>query len=134
VHAPPPATSTLPKATVRETLAVLAGVVMPTVAKGVILRRPRVVAMAATLGLDRRAVRTLQRLLDPRPDDWPLIPFSAGPATCPGRQIVLLLASAWLADSLGGDVRLLPPVRLDPARPLPPTLDNFALRFAAQDR
>ena len=31
------------------------------------------------------------------PGDWPLIPFSAGPAECPGRNLVLLVTSALLA-------------------------------------
>jgi cytochrome P450 len=54
----------LPKATLGETLAVLADVILPTLAKGVLIRRPPVVALAERLGLDRRAVRRLQRLRD----------------------------------------------------------------------
>jgi cytochrome P450 len=53
---------TLPRASLADTLAVLAAVAAPTLAKGVIKRRPRVVAAAAALGLDALAVRTLQRL------------------------------------------------------------------------
>jgi cytochrome P450 len=52
----------LPKATVLDTLAVLAGVIIPTVAKGPIIRRPKVVAIAERLDLDRRAVKRLQRM------------------------------------------------------------------------
>lgn len=60
-----------------------------------------------------------------------LVPFSAGPARCPGENVVLLTASTWLAAVLGTDLalRLLSPNRPDPARPLPATLDHFALRF-----
>lgn len=29
-------------------------------------------------------------------DDWPLLPFSGGPAMCPGRNVVLLTASVML--------------------------------------
>ena len=45
-----------------ETLAVVAEVTTPVLARGVILRRPGVVAMAERLDLDVRAVRRLQRL------------------------------------------------------------------------
>jgi cytochrome P450 len=54
--------SALPKATLLESLAVGAGVFAPTVAKGAVIRRPKVVGMAETLGMDIAAVRTLQRL------------------------------------------------------------------------
>lgn len=63
--------------------------------------------------------------------DWPLIPFSGGPAMCPGRNLVLLLTSAMLAALLDQrQVRLQPPDRLNPRQPLPGTLNNYALRFA----
>jgi cytochrome P450 len=52
----------LPRASVRETLGVLADVITPNLAKGVIIRRPKVVALAERLQLDRRAVRRLQAL------------------------------------------------------------------------
>ena len=75
------------------------------------------------------------------PDAWldgtaeaaTLIPFSAGPAACPARELVLMLTAAWLAALLrhrdfaiaaGGGP-------LDPAR-LPATFDPFALRLAAR--
>jgi cytochrome P450 len=62
--------------------------------------------------------------------DWPLIPFSGGPAMCPGRNLVLLLGSAMLAALLNErELRLERLDRLDPSRPLPATLDNFSLRF-----
>jgi cytochrome P450 len=54
----------VPKATLRETLGIIAEVVVPNLAKGVIIRRPRAVAMAERLGLDRRAIRRLQQLRD----------------------------------------------------------------------
>jgi cytochrome P450 len=61
--------------------------------------------------------------------DWPLVPFSEGPAGCPGRNLVLLLASSMLAALLdGGWLALAPGRRLDPAR-LPGTLDPYTLRF-----
>jgi hypothetical protein len=65
------------------------------------------------------------------PEDLAIVPFSDGPAKCPGRQLVELLTSAMVAGILQqGDVRLTPPGRLDLARPLPGTLNNYALRFA----
>jgi cytochrome P450 len=69
-------------------------------------------------------------LEDGATESWPLIPFSGGPAMCPGRNIVLLLTSAMLAALLENrQVRLKPPDRLDPNRPLPGTLNNYSLRF-----
>jgi cytochrome P450 len=61
---------------------------------------------------------------------WPLIPFSAGPAICPGRNVVLLLASTLLAMLLRRcEFRLSEPSRLGPDHPLPGTLNPFRLRF-----
>lgn len=63
-------------------------------------------------------------------DAVPLIPFSAGPAVCPARNLVPMLASAMLARLLEScTVELTEPDRLDPAKPLPGTLDNYTLRF-----
>jgi cytochrome P450 len=45
-----------------DTLSVLLGVLVPTIAKGVIIRRPLMVALAEKLGLDDAAVVRLQRL------------------------------------------------------------------------
>jgi cytochrome P450 len=69
--------------------------------------------------------------LEPEPEaDWPLLPFSRGPAACPGRQVALLAGSAMLAALLrAGELRLEAPA-LAPGRPLPGILDHFALRFA----
>jgi cytochrome P450 len=64
--------STLPKASVRDTAGVTADVVVPTVSKGVIIRRPRVTRMADRMELDRRAVRRMQRLRD-RYGDGPVM-------------------------------------------------------------
>src|SRR3954452_18304586 len=54
----------LPRATLRDTLGMLGGVVGPTVAKGPIIRRHAMVALAERLALDRRAIRRMQRLRD----------------------------------------------------------------------
>jgi cytochrome P450 len=62
--------------------------------------------------------------------DWPLIPFSGGPGVCPGRHLVQMLTSAMLASLIRDrSVRLEPPTRLSPDRPLPGTLNNYSLRF-----
>lgn len=58
----------------------------------------------------------------------PLVPFSGGPAICPGRNLVLLLSSAMLAALLDDrQVRLKQPHRLDPGRPLPGSMDHYSL-------
>jgi cytochrome P450 len=63
--------------------------------------------------------------------EWPLIPFSGGPAMCPGRQVVLLVASLLLAELVAaGEWRLAPPPWLAPDAPLPGTLNHFAFRFS----
>jgi len=60
-----------------------------------------------------------------------LVPFSDGPARCPGENLVLLVASMLLGHLLTTrDYRPLDEHRLDPNRPMPATLDAFGLRFA----
>jgi hypothetical protein len=68
------------------------------------------------------------------PRNWPFVPFSGGPAVCPGRNLVLTLTSGMLAALLGDRaVTLRDPDRLPPGR-LPGMLDHFTLRFAVGDR
>jgi cytochrome P450 len=66
-------------------------------------------------------------------DDWTFNHFSHGPQGCPGASLSLLvgreLLSALLRDH---DVQLLSP-RIDPAKPLPHSLDYFSLRFGLTD-
>ncbi|OXM70076.1 cytochrome P450 [Amycolatopsis vastitatis] len=69
--------------------------------------------------------------LDGRAERNPaLVPFSAGPAVCPGRDLVQFCASTMLANLLRGHrfEQASGPV-LSPDRPLPATLDNFHLRL-----
>ena len=72
---------------------------------------------------------TPEAWLDGRADaDWGLVPFSGGPVSCPGRNVVLLLASHTLArlarlDLAVGRGRYLA------QDPLPPTMDHLGLRF-----
>ncbi len=64
-------------------------------------------------------------------DDPALVPFSAGPAVCPGRELVLLTASTFLAVLLRGRTpRFDRSAPLDGSAPLPGGLDPFALRLA----
>ncbi|MEE6295036.1 cytochrome P450 [Georgenia wangjunii] len=67
--------------------------------------------------------------LDGRADtSWSLVPFSGGPAGCPGRNLVLAVTSTLLSAVVGGlDARAEGPVRLDPAHPLPRTLDHTSV-------
>ncbi|MFG2734958.1 cytochrome P450 [Streptomyces harbinensis] len=62
-----------------------------------------------------------------------LVPFSAGPAGCPGEQVVLLTAGHWLAGLLAGTrYRTVSALRPGPDRPLPATFDHTGLRFTAR--
>jgi len=69
--------------------------------------------------------------LDGRAADNPaLVPFSAGPAVCPGRDLVLFCTSMLLAHLLREHrFELASGAVLTPDRPLPATLDNFHLRL-----
>ena len=67
--------------------------------------------------------------------DWPLIPFSEGAGGCPGRDLVLLTASATLAALLRRRRLTLDQADvLDANRPLPGTLDHFRLTFTVEPR
>ena len=69
-------------------------------------------------------------LNDDDDSDWALIPFSEGPAACPGRHLVLMLTSAFLSHLLEGPaLQLESAERLNAGGPLPGTLDNYSLRF-----
>src|SRR5436305_1354584 len=60
-----------------------------------------------------------------------LVPFSAGPAICPGRQVALLLSSLMLAEILRGPrLRLTPFNRLRSDAPLPPTFSPYDTTFS----
>lgn len=62
-----------------------------------------------------------------------LVPFSAGPAECPGRNLVLLVTSTVLANLLGSmNLKLTSTPRLSPEAPLPMTLNQLALKFDAE--
>ncbi|MBC3192291.1 cytochrome P450 [Pseudonocardia sp. C8] len=63
-------------------------------------------------------------------DDWMLTPFSGGIGACPGRELVLFVASTVLATLLDGHhAVLLPPESFDASRPLPRGLNPYALRL-----
>jgi cytochrome P450 len=64
-----------------------------------------------------------------------LVPFSGGPAVCAGQDLVLFLASTFLAGLLDGqDVRQASRPAIRPGSPLPGTLDPFHLRFRLTPR
>jgi cytochrome P450 len=69
--------------------------------------------------------------LDGRADGhWPIIPFSAGPAECPGRNVVLLATStavSHVADHYDLDVD--PTTRAKLAGPLPATFNHATIRL-----
>src|SRR4051794_33150282 len=76
----------LVRASLRDTLAIFNDVLLPTLAKGVIIRRPRVVALSAALDLDARAVRRLEKVR---------ATYGEGPVRLriPGRSQVIVLAA-----------------------------------------
>jgi cytochrome P450 len=63
---------TIPTATTADTLSIAGGVLLPTLAKGPIIRRKRVMAIAEAGDLVRKAVRTMQRMHE-RYGDGPLM-------------------------------------------------------------
>jgi cytochrome P450 len=68
-----------------------------------------------------------------RQREWPLVPFSGGPAICPGQNLVLLLASAALATLITRlELRMHAPERLSRQAHLPGILDHFGVTFSAQ--
>lgn len=74
--------------------------------------------------------------LDGRARRYPqLVPFSAGPAECPGRNLVLFVTSSMLAQLLDlAEIKLLSEPPLAPGAPLPLTLNQFGLTFAVAPR
>lgn len=69
--------------------------------------------------------------LDGRTDgDWPIIPFSAGPATCPGQNVVLLTTSAAVGHVAERyDLDADPGTRSRLAGSMPTTLDHARIRI-----
>lgn len=69
-------------------------------------------------------------LQEQKEDEWPLIPFSGGPAICPGRQLVLTLTSTMIANLLQGrEIHMVPHDRLRADQPMPGTLNQYDLSF-----
>jgi hypothetical protein len=65
IQSPPRADATVRCVSVLDTLRIGAAVLTPTIARGVLARRPRIVAPADALDADRRAGRPLPRTLSP---------------------------------------------------------------------
>jgi cytochrome P450 len=67
-------------------------------------------------------------------DGGPFIPFSAGPAACPGRNLISLIGSLWLATLLQGGVEsILSPGICGSRESMPVSLDPFDLRFGLSE-
>jgi cytochrome P450 len=58
----------------------------------------------------------------------PLVPFSAGPAICPGRHLVAMVASLMITALINGRSVSLLGEKLSPQQ-LPGTLDHYGLRI-----
>ena len=59
-----------------------------------------------------------------------LVPFSAGPAECPGRNLVLFVTSTLLAHLLSAiDIELISTPKPLPGKPLPMTLNQLTMDF-----
>jgi cytochrome P450 len=69
--------------------------------------------------------------LDGRSDgDWPLIPFSEGPAVCPGRNVVLLTTSAAVSHVVSQyELDVDPATTAKLSDPLPATFDHTSPRI-----
>jgi cytochrome P450 len=75
-----------------------------------------------------------QWMSEQMPENWPLVPFSEGPAVCPGRHLVLLLSTAMLSALMkDGQLRWKPTMRLRSGQPVPATLNHYGLRFEFKD-
>ncbi|ROO89167.1 cytochrome P450 [Actinocorallia herbida] len=63
--------------------------------------------------------------------DWSVVPFSGGPAACPGQDVVMLASTVFLASLLAGGVfRQTGGRRPTPELPLPGSLSPYRLRFS----
>jgi cytochrome P450 len=79
--------------------------------------------------LDVADAFTPEAWLDGRADaDWGLVPFSGGPVSCPGRNVVLLTAGRLLARLAEADL-VHPRGRYLASDPLPATFDHYGARF-----
>lgn len=64
--------------------------------------------------------------------DHPLVPFSGGPAMCPGRNFTLMVASQVLARLTAAHTFGVQGATLSSAEPMPGTLSPFTLRLVPQ--
>lgn len=103
--------------------------------EGVMPAETGVIIFAPFFHRDRRRVDFADRF---HPDVWlsetpeetqAFVPFSTGPARCPGRDLVLLLDSMMISTMLERPLKLIGK-RLDPDVPLPGTLNHFTLEFS----
>lgn len=104
-------------------------------ARGTLAAGSSVVVFAPFFHRDERNVPEAHRFapelwLRERTDaDWPLVPFSGGPAMCPGRNVVLLMASTVLGRLVAERRYAVAGAPLRPGEPLPGSLSPFHLRF-----
>lgn len=109
-HTDAPATSTadpaLPRATVKESAAVVGEVLLPLVARGVIRRRPAVVRRLEAWDADRRAVDRLRDLRER---------YGSGPLRLrlPGRELAVVLDPQDVPRILAGDPEPFAPANLE---------------------
>ncbi|MFE5326254.1 cytochrome P450 [Embleya sp. NPDC056575] len=101
---------------------------------------PEGAAVAVVSSFFHRDARTLDFADRFTPDAWldgradparGIVPFSAGPAACPGRNLVLFTVTALLDTVLRRttNLDLAVPTLLDPGRPLPHTWNHTAVRL-----
>ncbi|MET7298909.1 cytochrome P450 [Embleya sp. NPDC005575] len=99
---------------------------------------PEGAAVAVISSFFHRDTQTLDFADHFTPDAWldgraeparGIVPFSAGPAACPGRNLVLFTVTALLDTVLRrtADLGLADPALLNPARPLPHTWNHTAV-------
>lgn len=117
----------VPAASARETASVLLDVVVPLVARGVIIRRPAVVDAIERLDLDRRAVRRVQRLAETH---------GLGPVRIevPGRTFAVVLDPADVQRVLGGSPDPFAPATREKRAALAPFQPHGVLASAPDER
>jgi len=117
----------IPRAGIFDTAALLIDVVLPTIAKGIFVRRPTSVALVSRLGLDQRAVRRLQKIRSKYGDVIVLLAI-------PGRYQALVLTPEDVRTILAGAPEPFAPATLEKRSALAHFEPNISLISRGPER